>query len=294
MFSNRKMTLVVISVLVAVFAFGAWNAFAQDDTTVPCDFTQMYGLMGDQGMQGRGMDSDMMGSNLPEDCYQNGLYGMGMMGGMMGQNRGMGMMGFDSETMGRFGPGTGMMGAWTPPTELAPSGVSLTFDEAVLIAETYIADWDTESPLELGEVMQFDNHFYAMAREVETGRGAFEFLIDPNNGTVFGEPGPNMMWNLQYGMSMGQGMGIFASIPINTEMTVSIDQSLENAQAVLDDVLPGIIVDETETDTFYGYYTLHILQDNNIVGMLSVNGYTGQVWLHHWHDGFVTMTEHTD
>lgn len=294
MFSNRKMTLVVISVLVAVFAFGAWNAFAQDDTTVPCDFTQMYGLMGNQGMQGRGMGSDMMGSNLPEDCLQNGLYGMGMMGGMMGQNRGMGMMmSFASETMGRFGPGTGMMGAWTPPTELAPSGVSLTFDEAVLIAEAYIADWDTESPLELGEVMQFDNHFYAMAREVETGRGAFEFLIDPNNGTVFGEPGPNMMWNLRFGMAMAQGMGMFSSLPNDGEMTVSVEQARENAQAVLNDDVPDTIVNE-EADTFYGYYTFHILQNEEIVGMLSVNGYTGQVWLHHWHGSFLSMTEHIE
>lgn len=294
MFSTRKMTMVVISVLVAVFAFGAWNAFAQDDTTVPCDFTQMYGQMGDQGMQGRGMGPDMMGSNLPEDCLQNGLYGMGMMGGMMGQHNGMGMMGFDPETMGRFGPGAGMMGGWMPSAELAPVGETLTLDEAVLIAEAYIAEWDTDVALELGEVMQFDNNFYAIALEIETGKGAFEFLIDPTTGNVFGEPGPNMMWNLQYGMSMGQGMGIFASIPTNTEMTVSIEQSLENAQAVLDDVLPGTIVDETEADTFYGYYTLHILQDNNIVGMLSVNGYTGQVWLHHWHGTFLSMTEHIE
>jgi hypothetical protein len=184
-----------------------------------------------------------------------------------------------------------MMGAWTPSSELAPAGETLTLDEAVAIAQAYIAQWDTETPLELGEVMQFSNHFYAEAREVETGHGAFEFLIDSTSGSVFGEPGPNMMWNLQYGMAMGRGMGMFGSVTTNTEMTVSVDQARENAQAVLDDVLPGTTVDATEADTFYGYYTLHILQDGNIIGMLSVNGYTGQVWLHHWHGNFVTMTE---
>ena len=45
------------------------------------------------------------------------------------------MMGFNPQTMGRFGPGTGMMGAWTPPTELAPAGDSLTLDEATAIAK---------------------------------------------------------------------------------------------------------------------------------------------------------------
>lgn len=292
MFTNRKIVVLVVLALAAVFTFGVWNTFAQDTpTTPPCDFGQMYGMMNSRGMQGRGMGM-MNGGNVPEDCLQNGFYGMGMMGGMMNQYGGMGhMMGFNSETMGRFGPGTGMMGAWTPSSELAPSGETLTLDGAVAIAQAYIAQWETETPLELGEVMQFDNHFYAMALETESGKGAFEFLIDPTSGTVFGEPGPNMMWNLQYGMSMGHGMGVYSPVTTNTEMTVSVDQVRENAQVVLDEVLPGTTVDATEADTFYGYYTLHILQDGNIIGMLSVNGYTGQVWLHHWHGNFVTMTE---
>lgn len=294
MFTNRKTALVIIFVLVGVFAFGVWNTFAQDDTTPPCDFGQMHGMMGGRGNQGQGMGAGMMGGNFSEDCLESGFYGMGMMGGMMGQPGGMGMMmGFDTETMGRFGPGTEMMGAWTPPTELAPAGESLTLDEAVAIAEAYIAEWDTETALELGEVMQFDNHFYAIAQEVETGQGAFEFLIDPTTGIVYGEPGPNMMWNLRYGMSMGQGMGMFGTVPVDAEMTVSIEQARDYAQATLDDVLPETSLDD-EADTFYGYYTFHTLRDGEIVGMLSVNGYTGQVWLHHWHGEFVAMTGHAE
>lgn len=285
MFSNRKITILVVSLLVIIFVFGAWNAFAQDDTVPPCDLGQMYGMMGHTGMQGRGMGPGMMGDNFSEDCLQNGVYGMGMMGGMMG---------YDPQTMGRFGPGTGMMGAWTPPTQLAPAGDTLALDEAVLIAEAYIAEWDTDATLELGEVMQFDNHFYTLAIESESRRGAFEFLIDPSSGVVFGEPGPNMMWNFQYGMAMGRGMGIFSVANADTEMTISLEQARENAQLILDDALPGSTIHEAEADTFYGYYTLHILQDDTIIGMLSVNGYTGQVWLHHWHGNFIAMTEHAD
>lgn len=295
MLSNRRIALVVISSLIVVFTLGTWITFAQDDDVQPCDFTQMHSMMGNRGMQGRGMGPGMMGNNqFSEDCLQNAYYGMGMMGGMMGQTRGMGMMmGINANEMGRFGPGTGMMGAWTPPTGFVPSGDNLSLDGAVSIAEAYIAQWDTDTPLELGEVMQFDNHFYAVAHEVETDRSAFEFLIDPTSGIVFGEPGPNMMWNLQYGMSMGRGMGVFQATT-DAEMTVSIEQARENAQSILDDVLPDATVDDTEADTFYGYYTLHILQNGEIMGMLSVNGYTGQVWLHHWHSEFVTMTDHTE
>ena len=46
-----------------------------------------------------------------------------------------------------------------------------------------------------------------------------------------------------------------------------------------------------EVDPFYGYYTLHTLNDGEIEGMLSVNGTTGQVWYHSWHGDFLDMTE---
>jgi len=39
------------------------------------------------------------------------------------------------------------------------------------------------------------------------------------------------------------------------------------------------------------YYTLHVLNDGQIEGMLSVNGYRGQVWYHSWHGQFVNMIE---
>lgn len=291
MFTNRKITGITIFVLIAVFALGMWNALAQDDATPPCDVGQMYG-MNHQGMQGRGMGSGMM-NDLPEDCLQGGFYGMGMMGGMMGQFGGMGMMiDFDSESMGRFGPGNGMMGAWTPPAELTPANETLTLDEAIAIAEAYVAEWESETPLKLGEVMQFDNHFYANAVESESGLGAFEFLINPQTGTVYGEPGPNMMWNLQYGMSMGQGMGMYPPTTNDIDLNIDSDEAVSRAQEFLNQTFESSVAAVDDITTFHGYYTLHILENDEIIGMLSVNGYTGQVWLHHWHGEFVAMTEH--
>lgn len=72
------------------------------------------------------------------------------------------------------------------------------------------------------------------------------------------------------------------------EMTVTPEQAIEIAQAYLDRAYPGLEADE-EAEAFYGYYTLHTLRDGNIVGMLSVNGYTGQVWPHTWHGEFIGM-----
>ena len=44
-----------------------------------------------------------------------------------------------------------------------------------------------------------------------------------------------------------------------------------------------------EAERFYGYYTLHVLTNGQIYGMLSVNGYTGQVWYHSWRGQFLGM-----
>jgi hypothetical protein len=44
-------------------------------------------------------------------------------------------------------------------------------------------------------------------------------------------------------------------------------------------------------DAFYGYYTVHVRKADQLAGMLSVNGYTGQVWFHTWHGNFIASSE---
>jgi hypothetical protein len=199
-------------------------------------------------------------------------------------------------------PGLGGMMSGVVPNEAqdVQEGEALTLDEAVEIAEQYIEGYSTEN-LELAEVMQFDNHFYAQARETDTGINAFEVLIDPYTAAIYPEPGPNMMWNTKYGMMGGSTsmmggrrgmMGGYGTGDTEAEMSISPDEAREYAQAALDNSLDGATVDD-EVDVFYGYYTIHTLRDGETIGMLSVNGYTGQVWLHTWHGDFIDMTEHS-
>jgi hypothetical protein len=167
--------------------------------------------------------------------------------------------------------------------------------------------------LKVGEVMEFTN-YYAEVKEKDTGIGAMELLINRPGSRVYPEPGPNMMWNTKYSMMSGNGGygrmmrpggrgmmgpngngmmgGSSASAsaqntPGNTtdEMAVSPEQARKIADAYLSRVSPGTKAEEPER--FYGYYTIDTEKDGKTVGMLSVNGYSGEVWYHSWHGPFI-------
>jgi len=242
------------------------------------------------GMMGGGM---MGGYNSP-GWQKNSQFGYGMMGNSM---MGSGMM------LGHRG--AGMMGGYTQGglSDVEP----LSIEQAQQALEAYLNRLNNPD-LEIKEVMIFENHAYAEIVEKSTGIGAMEVLVDPVTLAVYPEHGPNMMWNLKYGMMSGNGnygmmgggmMGNghmggwqrnYGEIPdVSTEMSLSPEQAVEAAQEYLDSNYPGKQANE-HADVFYGYYTLHILQDGEVVGMLSVNGYSGQVFPHTWHGDFVEMS----
>ena len=74
-----------------------------------------------------------------------------------------------------------------------------------------------------------------------------------------------------------------------TNILVS-EEALNIAQRWLNTYRSSVTV-EKHADPFYGYYTIHTLEDGEIEGMLSVHGTTGQVWYHTWHGEFVPMIE---
>ena len=169
-----------------------------------------------------------------------------------------------------------------------PSGSSpLVIDEAAEAVERYLERYKEE--LELVEVMEFSENFYAEVEETGTGIHAMELLVDKSTGKVYPEMGPNMMWNTRYHHGRGM-MGSAGRASPAREMTVTPEQARELAQRYLDANLPGATVGDAET--FYGYYTLHTLMGGQIEGMLSVNGYSGAVWYHSWHGAFIGIKEY--
>jgi hypothetical protein len=208
-------------------------------------------------------------------------------GGMMGgRGVGPGMMGGTGGMMGG-GPG-GMMGGWGSGATATKAQPITSLDGARQGFQGYV-DARGQTNLAIDEVIQFQWNYYAVVKDISTGQGAFELLANPQTGAVFPEMGPTMMWNTQYSPMAGSGMmGGFSPHPSGPP-TVSADQAQQIAQQWLDQNQSG---SATETaDVFPGYYTLHITRDGTITGMLSVNGYTGQVWYHTWHGAFVSSTE---
>lgn len=202
-----------------------------------------------------------------------------------------------------------------------------SIDELTKEVKDYIGRY--EEALEISDIFVFsDSEYYFSIVEQDTHRGAMELLVNPYTKEIFPEYGPNMMWNLKYGMHsqgghmgsgymsrgyMGQGhmgrghmqrrnfdygmmdsyredmRGTFDTRFIE-DNTVSYEQAYNAAQTFLDAYDNTFSVDEAYHE-FYGYYTFHVLKDNEPYGMLSVNGYTQEVWYHDWHADLVEIIE---
>lgn len=263
---NLKVTLIVIAALFGAailvtsgVVLGRTFAFRNDNANYRSNDSRQPFFMG-PGMMGRGFFSQ--GNNNQQSFRQ----GQGMMGG-----------GFFNNTY---------------------TGEPATIESARTSFEAYLTNLGNDD-LELHEIMVFSQNAYAVVVEKSSGKGAMELLMDYASGNVYPEIGPNHMWNLKYGMMAGRRGGTFGcgmgrqanpgSTTI-TDLTVTEADAKAAAQAYLDTNEPGATAAD-EGMVFYGYYTFDYSVDGKVAGMLSVNGYTSQVWPHTWHGQFVEELE---
>jgi len=191
---------------------------------------------------------------------------------------------FGGGCMGRFFGGLGYGYNTAPYTY---SGTPLNITTAKTIAQNYITA--TGNPdLTVKQIEEYQANYYVQVNEKSTGNGAFELLINKYTGSIYPEMGPNMMWNTKYGM-MRSGIlsGVYGAP--TTTMPVTAAQATTNAQQWLTTYIPGTTTGDVTT--FYGYYTIEVLNGTSTYGMLSVNGYTGAVWFHTWHGAFIQELE---
>lgn len=74
-----------------------------------------------------------------------------------------------------------------------------------------------------------------------------------------------------------------------TVMQVTADGATELANAYLARANQGTTVESP--NAYYGYYTFHTMKGGKVSGMISVNGYNGEVFYHWWHGQFVDMKQ---
>jgi hypothetical protein len=173
-------------------------------------------------------------------------------------------------------------GGWGIGAGYPATGTTLTITQAAEIAKTYVASINNPD-LTVKEIDEYTNNFYVPVTEKSTGNGAFELLVNKYSGIVTPEPGPNMMWNTQY--SFGSGFCNWLRGTTTATPTITVDQAETNAQQYLTSYLSGTTIGDVTA--FSGHYTIEVLQNGAAYGMLSVNGFTGQVWYHSWHGAFV-------
>jgi len=244
--------------------------------------------------------ANFFGYSMMNGWNNNNSYGPRMMGGYGSNNAN----GYGPSMMNGRGPNM-MNGYGYNNANVTP----LTVDQTKAAAEKYLANIDN-SDFEIDEIMVFDNNGYVIVKEASTGIGAFELLVDPVSQVAYPEHGPNMMWNLKYsglnheymmggngygmmgyGNTMMQGWNNNASpVDVSAAMTVTPEQAVEYAQQYLDANIAGATTEHPMQ--FYGYYTLDFEKDGKVAGMLSVNGYSGQVFLHTWHGTFIEEAEY--
>jgi hypothetical protein len=203
---------------------------------------------------------------------QMGMMGRGMMGpGMMGRGMmGPGMM--QGGMMGGMPMMRGMMGYYSEVPK------ALSHAEAKEIANRYLASLNNPE-LTIDEFEEYSSNFYVSLIEKSTNRGALEIIIDRYSGGHQPEP-QSMMWNGKYGM-----MGSYQQ----ANMSVTAQQAMKIAQDFLDVAYPGTKADEIVA--YYGYYTIMTKLKGKHYGMLSINGYSGDVWYHTWHGMFISEVD---
>ena len=198
--------------------------------------------------------------------------------------------------------GTGQNGA----NSTSPANQQVSMSQAVQIFKNYLGSIQNTN-IALHEVEEYQYNFYASYYEKDTGNFAFQMVIWKTGttymmgmmgytgatGVAVPEMGPNMMWNTKYHVTNGMmgwnmmgrngmmGGGQGSSTP--TRYTALEAKTF--AQQYLNNTFPGKMAGDA--DTFYGYYNIDVLTDGLPYGMLSVNGFTGQVWYHTWHGTYM-------
>ncbi|PKM63919.1 MAG: hypothetical protein CVU96_05435 [Firmicutes bacterium HGW-Firmicutes-20] len=156
-----------------------------------------------------------------------------------------------------------------------------TLEELTENVETLLENYSESLKISMIYVFE-DRDPYFLITEVDTDRGAMELRASVVTGQIYPDRSIASMWNVKYMQRMGNrriigaGMmgGYYRDFDFDNELT--LEEALERAQNYVTLKTDGYVIDKTY-HTFYGYYSFHLLNDSEIVGILRVNGFDAQV-----------------
>lgn len=209
----------------------------------------------------------MYSSTSDTDGYQPGHMGPGMGPGMM------------NNSDYNYSPGSGMMGGMMTSNMMGnmmaiyyPESEPITQDEALRSMQNFSQQYG--SNVEVEDFMAFSGNYYAVLKDTNSSQDIAEIIVDRYSGSTYPEPGPNMMWNTLYGAGRTGTNGT--------------EYDLTEAENLAKDFLGGYLPEAQimESKQMPGYYTFDFGRQE-IEGMLSVNAYNGQIWVHTWHGQYL-------
>jgi hypothetical protein len=196
--------------------------------------------------------------------YNSGGYQYGQMGPGMMNNPGY-----------NYSSGYGMMGNMMTGNMMAlyyPESRPVTQDEAIKTMQSFAQQYGPN--MEVEDFMTFSSNYYGVIKDTNSSQDLAEVLVDRYSGYAYPEPGPNMMWNTRYGAGRVQEEGV----------TYDLAGSKKLAEEFLTGYLPEAQI--MESHEMPGYCTFDFGR-KDIEGMLSVNAYSGQIWVHTWHGSYL-------
>jgi hypothetical protein len=176
---------------------------------------------------------------------------------------------------------------------------SISIDQAATAAQNYLTKMGYPN-LGVRMMQEYSKTYYAQVVEQNNGTGAFELAVDKKTGAVTPMQGPTLMWNTKYGATGNGMMGYLTTTGSSgssmmggsggmmtwlrgtptTNMAVTMEQAKTYAQQYLDANYTGATIGQLTT--YYGYYTMQVIRNGNVIGMMGVHGTTEQVMYYSW------------
>jgi len=179
------------------------------------------------------------------------------------------------------------------PGSSGDTDIPLGLAKTKSIVDDYLKNFN-DANLALKEIIVYNNNSYARIADRVTGINAMELFVDTETSIVISEYGTNFHWNLGYpsipdSKTIGYS-GLVPPGPRTDNIPNLLSISSQQAEVIAREYLQQYRINarlSSNVDVFYGYYVMEYMKWGKVLGMISINGNTGEAFRHDWHQTFI-------